>query len=151
MGPVTVRSSVRSMLPLMIPALASFSIFQFIWVWNDLFVGLVNSGGNPDISPITVKIANLIGATSGSGGEVLPAVASCRSSFRSAFSSHCSDSSSGDCLQAPLRARPCPSLVKSWRREHDDASGPVLPTGAGPEFCLWCQRLDERGPKWHTV
>jgi len=61
------------MLPLMVPALASFSIFQFIWVWNDLFVGLVMSGGNPDISPVTVKIANLIGATSGSGGEVLPA------------------------------------------------------------------------------
>jgi alpha-glucoside transport system permease protein len=61
------------MLPLLVPALASFSIFQFIWVWNDLFVGLVMSGGNPDISPVTVKIANLIGATSGSGGEVLPA------------------------------------------------------------------------------
>jgi alpha-glucoside transport system permease protein len=61
------------MLPLLVPALASFSIFQFIWVWNDLFVGLVMSGGNPDISPVTVKIANLIGSTSGAGGEVLPA------------------------------------------------------------------------------
>jgi alpha-glucoside transport system permease protein len=61
------------MLPLLVPALASFGIFQFLWVWNDLFVGLVMSGGNPDISPITVKIANLIGSTSGAGGEVLPA------------------------------------------------------------------------------
>jgi alpha-glucoside transport system permease protein len=61
------------MLPLLVPALASFGIFQFLWVWNDLFVGLVMSGGNPDISPVTVKIANLIGSTSGAGGEVLPA------------------------------------------------------------------------------
>jgi len=63
------------MLPLLMPAIASFGIFQFLWVWNDLFVGLVMSGGNPDISPITVKIANLIGSTSGAGGEVMPAAA----------------------------------------------------------------------------
>jgi len=63
------------MLPLLKPALASFGIFQFLWVWNDLFVGAVMSGGNPEISPITVKINNLIGSTSGAGGEVLPAAA----------------------------------------------------------------------------
>ncbi len=39
------------MLPLLRPALAAFGIFQFLWVWNDLFVGLVMSGGNPDIEP----------------------------------------------------------------------------------------------------
>jgi alpha-glucoside transport system permease protein len=61
------------MLPLMRPALAAFGIFQFLWVWNDLFVGLVMSGGNADISPITVKISLLVGSTSGSGGEVIPA------------------------------------------------------------------------------
>ena len=27
-------------LPLSVPALASFSIFQFLWVWNDLIVAL---------------------------------------------------------------------------------------------------------------
>jgi alpha-glucoside transport system permease protein len=63
------------MLPLLRPALAAFGIFQFLWVWNDLFVGSVMTGGNADISPITVKINNLIGATSGAGGEVLPAAA----------------------------------------------------------------------------
>jgi alpha-glucoside transport system permease protein len=63
------------MLPLLRPMLAAFGIFQFLWVWNDLFVGSVMSGGNAAISPITVKIANLIGSTSGSGGEVLPAAA----------------------------------------------------------------------------
>ena len=65
----------RVMLPLLTPALAAFGIFQFLWVWNDLFVGLVMSGGNPDISPITVKINLLVGSTSGAGGEVIPAAA----------------------------------------------------------------------------
>ena len=63
------------MFPLLKPALAAFGIFQFLWVWNDLFVGLVMAGGNPDISPVTVKIQALIGSNSGSGGEVLPAAA----------------------------------------------------------------------------
>ncbi len=63
------------MLPLMTPALAAFGIFQFLWVWNDLFVGLVMSGGNAEISPITVKINLLVGSTSGSGGEIIPAAA----------------------------------------------------------------------------
>jgi len=30
----------RMILPLSVPALASFSIFQFLWVWNDLIVAL---------------------------------------------------------------------------------------------------------------
>ncbi|PZS35934.1 MAG: sugar ABC transporter permease [Pseudonocardiales bacterium] len=63
------------MLPLLRPALAAFGIFQFLWVWNDLFVGLVMSGSNPDISPITVKIAGLVGSNSGAGGEAIPAAA----------------------------------------------------------------------------
>jgi len=63
------------MLPLLRPALAAFGIFQFLWVWNDLFVGLVMSGGNAAISPITVKINLLIGSQSGAGGEVIPAAA----------------------------------------------------------------------------
>jgi len=61
------------MLPLLRPALAAFGIFQFLWVWNDLFVGLVMSGGNPDISPITVKISGLVGSVSGSGTQLIPA------------------------------------------------------------------------------
>ena len=61
------------MLPLLTPALAAFGIFQFLWVWNDLFVGLVMSGGTPEISPITVKINLLVGSSTGAGGEYLPA------------------------------------------------------------------------------
>ena len=63
------------MLPLLRPALAAFGIFQFLWVWNDLFVGLVMSGGNPEIAPVTISIANLQNSTSGAGGEFLPAAA----------------------------------------------------------------------------
>jgi alpha-glucoside transport system permease protein len=63
------------MLPLLRPALAAFGIFQFLWVWNDLFVGIVMSGGNANIAPITVSISNLQNATSGAGGELLPAAA----------------------------------------------------------------------------
>jgi alpha-glucoside transport system permease protein len=63
------------MLPLLRPALAAFGIFQFLWVWNDLFVGLVMSGSNAQISPITVKISGLVGSTAGQGAEVVPAAA----------------------------------------------------------------------------
>ena len=63
----------KIMLPLVTPALAAFAIFQFLWVWNDLFVGIVMSGGNADISPITVAVSLLIGSTSGAGAELIPA------------------------------------------------------------------------------
>jgi alpha-glucoside transport system permease protein len=43
----------RIILPLAYPAIASFAVFQFLWVWNDLLVGLVFAGGTP---PVTVAI-----------------------------------------------------------------------------------------------
>src|SRR5699024_7725161 len=43
----------RVMLPLLVPAIASFGIFQFLWVWNDLLVGLTFTGGNTDVQPLT--------------------------------------------------------------------------------------------------
>jgi alpha-glucoside transport system permease protein len=63
------------MMPLVTPALAAFGIFQFLWVWNDLFVGIVMSGGNPDIAPITVAVSLIINNTSGAGAELIPAAA----------------------------------------------------------------------------
>ncbi|GAB3264787.1 carbohydrate ABC transporter permease [Alteromonas gracilis] len=51
----------RIMLPLMVPAIAAFSIFQFLWVWNDLLVALVFAGGSLDVSPLTVRLAGLAG------------------------------------------------------------------------------------------
>jgi alpha-glucoside transport system permease protein len=56
-----VRIFSRIMLPLMAPAIAAFGIFQFLWVWNDLLVALVFGGGSLDISPLTVRLAELSG------------------------------------------------------------------------------------------
>jgi alpha-glucoside transport system permease protein len=49
-------------LPLSTPALASFAIFQFLWVWNDLLVALTFAGGPPDVAPLTVRLSNLAGS-----------------------------------------------------------------------------------------
>jgi alpha-glucoside transport system permease protein len=48
-------------LPLVAPALAAFGIFQFLWVWNDLLVGLIFAGGSDVTSPLTVRLAELAG------------------------------------------------------------------------------------------
>src|SRR2546423_12049555 len=52
-------------LPLSAPALASFAIFQFLWVWNDLLVGLTFAGGTPKVAPLTVRLAQLSGSFGG--------------------------------------------------------------------------------------
>ena len=59
-------------LPLSIPAIASFAIFQFLWVWNDLLVGLTFGGGKREIAPLMVRLAELVG-TRGSDWELLTA------------------------------------------------------------------------------
>ncbi|HVN54051.1 MAG TPA: carbohydrate ABC transporter permease [Anaerolineaceae bacterium] len=46
-------------LPLSVPALASFAIFQFLWVWNDYLVALVFLGGQTPV--LTVSLANMVG------------------------------------------------------------------------------------------
>lgn len=60
-GASNMRIFLKVVLPLSVPALASFGIFQFLWVWNDLLVALVFGGGNLDISPLTVRLAELSG------------------------------------------------------------------------------------------
>jgi alpha-glucoside transport system permease protein len=52
----------KLVLPLAIPAIASFAIFQFLWVWNDLLVALTFAGGTPDVAPITAYLANIKGS-----------------------------------------------------------------------------------------
>ncbi len=49
-------------LPLAAPALASFAIFQFLWVWNDLLVGLTFAGGTPEVAPLTARLLQLSGS-----------------------------------------------------------------------------------------
>jgi alpha-glucoside transport system permease protein len=53
---------VRLVLPLSVPALASFAIFQFLWVWNDYLIALIFLGFNEGLQPMTVRIANLVGS-----------------------------------------------------------------------------------------
>lgn len=50
----------RIMAPLIIPAIAAFSIFQFLWIWNDLLMALVYAQRN-DIQPMTVAVTRLLG------------------------------------------------------------------------------------------
>ncbi|QAY72105.1 carbohydrate ABC transporter permease [Agromyces protaetiae] len=52
----------RVILPLATPAIASFAIFQFIWVWNDLLVALIFSGGTADVAPLTQRLAEMVGS-----------------------------------------------------------------------------------------
>lgn len=64
----------RIIIPLSLPALASIGIFQFLWVWNDLLVALVFSGGTVDVAPLTQRLAELVG-NFGRNQERLPAAA----------------------------------------------------------------------------
>ncbi|KAA3647737.1 MAG: carbohydrate ABC transporter permease [Chloroflexi bacterium] len=52
----------RLILPLSIPALASFAIFQFLWVWNDYLVALVFIGAAPDVQVLTMRLAEIVGS-----------------------------------------------------------------------------------------
>ena len=50
----------RLVLPMSIPVLASFAVFQFLWVWNDLLVALVFLGPGEN-APVTVATSQLLG------------------------------------------------------------------------------------------
>jgi len=52
----------KLVVPLSVPVLASFAIFQFLWVWNDLLIALVFLGGEPDVRVITLALNNLNGS-----------------------------------------------------------------------------------------
>jgi alpha-glucoside transport system permease protein len=52
---------IRLVLPLSVPVIASFAIFQFLWVWNDLLVALVFLGTNPEKTVVTARLSALVG------------------------------------------------------------------------------------------
>jgi len=52
----------RLILPLSVPALASFAIFQFLWVWNDYLVALIFLGGAPGNQVLTMRLADMVGS-----------------------------------------------------------------------------------------
>ena len=64
----------RIILPLSFPALASFAIFQFLWVWNDLLVAIVFLGSGADQLVLTGKLNALLGSRGGNW-EILTASA----------------------------------------------------------------------------
>ncbi|MEU4453613.1 carbohydrate ABC transporter permease [Nocardioides sp. NPDC023903] len=50
----------RLIVPMSVPALAAFAIFQFLWVWNDLLVALIFLGAG-DNEVVTITLRDLIG------------------------------------------------------------------------------------------
>jgi alpha-glucoside transport system permease protein len=61
----------RLILPMSTPVLASFAIFQFLWVWNDLLNALVFIGPGPN-QPLPIALNTLLGQQ-GQGWQLLTA------------------------------------------------------------------------------
>ncbi len=61
---------IKIVLPLSIPAFASIFILQFLWVWNDLLVGLVFLDKHPSEIILTAKLKELLGSR-GENWEIL--------------------------------------------------------------------------------
>ncbi len=64
---------IRIVLPLSLPAVAALTIFQFLWVWNDLLIALILLG-DPDLAPMTLTISNLV-SSFGTSYQLLTAAA----------------------------------------------------------------------------
>ena len=64
----------RLVLPLSVPVLAAFAIFQFLWTWNDYLVANTMNGANASQQPTTILIADLAGDF-GKNENILPASA----------------------------------------------------------------------------
>ena len=65
-GASHLQTFIRLVLPLSIPALGAFAIFQFLWVWNDLLVALVFLGPSAEVRVLPTALYQLIGARGGS-------------------------------------------------------------------------------------
>jgi alpha-glucoside transport system permease protein len=58
-GSSELRIFSRIVLPLSVPSLAALTIFQFLWVWNDLLVALIYAQ-SPNLQPLTVGLNNML-------------------------------------------------------------------------------------------
>ena len=56
------QTFIRIVLPLSVPALGAFAIFQFLWVWNDLLVALVFLGVGADVRVMPAALYTLVGS-----------------------------------------------------------------------------------------
>jgi alpha-glucoside transport system permease protein len=59
----------RLIIPMSVPALASFAIFQFLWVWNDYFIAYLFAGNH---TVMTYQILSMLGQH-GEGWQVVMA------------------------------------------------------------------------------
>jgi alpha-glucoside transport system permease protein len=64
-GASAFQTFISLVLPLSIPALGAFAIFQFLWVWNDLLVALVFLGPGKDVQVMPTALYNMIGPRGG--------------------------------------------------------------------------------------
>jgi alpha-glucoside transport system permease protein len=65
-GASAFQTFIQIVLPLSIPALGAFAIFQFLWVWNDLLVALVFLGVDKSLQVMPTALYNMIGPRGGS-------------------------------------------------------------------------------------
>ncbi|HET9322752.1 MAG TPA: carbohydrate ABC transporter permease [Gaiellaceae bacterium] len=54
-GASNMRIFLKVVVPLSVPALAAYGIFQFLWVWNDLLMALIFVQ-NSDLWPMTIRV-----------------------------------------------------------------------------------------------
>jgi alpha-glucoside transport system permease protein len=64
----------KLIVPLSVPALAAFAIFQFLWTWNDYLIAVTFVGTAENVAPVTVVLANVTGSR-GSDWHILTAAA----------------------------------------------------------------------------
>ena len=61
-GATPMTKFIYLILPLSTPAIASFAIFQFLWVWNDLLVALVFLGTGREVALVTTRLSEMVGS-----------------------------------------------------------------------------------------
>ncbi|NNL13489.1 MAG: carbohydrate ABC transporter permease, partial [Acidimicrobiia bacterium] len=64
----------KLIVPLSVPALAAFAIFQFLWTWNDYLIAVTFVGTAENVAPVTVVLANVTGSR-GQDWHILTAAA----------------------------------------------------------------------------